>query len=209
MNSPSLSKATLQEIVIRYPSTTTYEVQVDASGHPHDLIILHSSKVRALDRRVAQSILDSKFDPAVHNCAKIPSVFASAASRLPTPTVFLYTRPATPVVYGRPTKPIKSACSVPHRNPAIVNLVRPTLDDSMKKLILATQRTFINTVNVRLNASGAVTSAVVSRSSGQRIFDEATVMAAKQTRYAPRVVNCTSAPGDYFIMAAFSQRLVL
>lgn len=209
MISPSMPRATLQEIVIRYPFTTTYQVQVDALGHAHDVVILHSSKVPALDRRVARSILGTTFDPARHNCVGIASAFASAATRLPAPTVFLYTRPATPVVYGRPTKPPKGACSVPHRNPTIVHLVRPELNDSMKRLILAAQRTFMNTVDVHLDDVGSVTRAVVSHSSGQKVFDEATLMAARQTKYAPRVVNCTSSPGDSIIMAAFSQRLVL
>jgi TonB family protein len=208
MISPSLDAGSMQRIVARYPAfTTTYAVSVSAAGKPHDVVILHPSKDLAEDRAVAAAALSSTFEPAFHNCAAVASTFRSASTQLPAPTVFLITRPATPVIYGTKPKTRTGACAVPHHDPAIVHLVRPEFTDSMKKLVLATQRTYLNTVNVQLDASGAVQNAMVGKSSGRKAFDEATLAAARETTYAPRVEHCSHIPGTYFVMAAYTDRL--
>ncbi len=203
MGSPSLPQRTLNDIVARYPATTTtFRVQVDASGHPHDLTILHHSQV---DKQTVEEVMASTFQPARHNCAAMAGTFSSAITKLPAPTVFVMTRPgiAGPRVTAAAPKPA-AGCAVPHLYAKVKHLVKPDITDAMAKVIDSTQRTYLNLVTVQISASGAVTSAVVDKSSGNKVFDDAAVAAADRTTYSARVVNCKPVPSTQIIMTAFT-----
>ena len=201
----SLSADFLASSIKRYPATITYSIAVDAAGHQHDFKTLHSSNNTAVDEQVRRWVMESTFKPAVHNCVAVAGTFTSGASRLPAPSVLIYSRPATPVIYGKSEQKSVGGCAVPHRNPAMARLVKPQMSDAMKQRIAATQTTFLTSVNVHLTASGAVSRAAMQHSSGQKMFDDAALAAAERSTYAPRIVNCHAVAGDYYIMAAFTE----
>ncbi len=206
MDSESLPDRFLQKLVQQHPATTTtYEVNVDASGRPHDLTILHRSKDPAVNQRVVHTVLSSTFEPAHHDCVPVASTFRSGVTRLRSPSVLVIVNRMAVVSNGAKTTTAKAECSALHRNPSIVNLALPRFPDWIKWL--AAQRSFVNAVRIRVNASGTVTSATASSSVKQLAFDDATLAAAKRSTYAPGLVNCTPTPSEYLVHWAFTQWL--
>lgn len=213
MGSESLPPDVLQKFVANNPATTTtYEVSVDASGHPHNLAILHRSNDPALDQLVAHSVRDSTFNPAHHNCVAVAATFSSGWTRLPAPRVFTNAIRLPPNNHGGINgKPRNGQCTVPNRNPSIVHRVQPEFPDWIKKL--ATQRTFMNTVSVRVNEAGSVTSAAVNNGIGQmaddalKVFNDATLVAIKRSTYSPGMANCAPLASEYLVRSGLLEWL--
>ncbi len=202
MISPSLDLSTTQKTVARYPATTvTYTVQVDAAGRPHNVAILHHSQDSSLDKRAVDEVMSSTFVPARHHCAAVAGSFTSSITKLPAPAVFIVARPGTAT--GAAPRPV-AGCGVPHRYAKVKTLVKPVITGPMAQVIDTTQRMYLNVVTAHVNASGTVTSALIAKSSGNKVFDDAAVSAADRTTYSARVVNCTPVPSTQIIMTAFT-----
>ena len=198
----------LDELVARQPATTTtYEVLVDAAGHPHDVQIVHASQDPAKDRHTAQElVMHATFRPALHECIATAATFRSGWARVPERHVFAMAyapRPANEKLY--PSVPA-ATCSVPYRKPTVAHLVLPELAGSMKTFAPAVPW-YGPSIRVQLNASGAVVSATVLRPSGQPAFDDATLAAAKQSTYTPWVLNCKPMPTVYTIASGLTDVL--
>ncbi len=58
-------------------------------------------------------------------------------------------------------------------------------------------------VKVSLSATGSVIAAIVYKSSGSPLLDQAAVRAAKQSAYAPEIDRCVKVSGDYVFRADF------
>jgi TonB family protein len=201
MISPSVPVSYLQKMIARYPaSTTTFQVQVDAAGHPHNLTVLHHSQDSALDKRVTDEVLASTFEPARHGCAAVAGTFTSSVTRLPAPTALIIARPGPEAAAPKRV----AGCATPHRDALAKNVAKPDLTAPMKDLIASTRRTFLNTVTVHVTRSGSVGNAVLNKSSGSKVFDDAAISAAGRTTYAPRIVNCMAVPSTQIIMTAFT-----
>lgn len=59
-------------------------------------------------------------------------------------------------------------------------------------------------VLVELSRAGDVLAVSVFRSSGSRVLDRAALNAAKQSTYAPKMINCIPAAGRYLFRADFN-----
>jgi protein TonB len=59
-------------------------------------------------------------------------------------------------------------------------------------------------VQVDLSSTGAVVSASISSSSGNKLLDDAALQAAKQTSYAPQIKDCQKVAGSYLFRVRFT-----
>lgn len=86
------------------------------------------------------------------------------------------------------------------RNALPVRALPPDYPDSARKLNLG--NVYVD-VLVHVSATGAVTSAQVTRSSGNPAIDGAATDAARKSTYSPKVVKCQAVPGTYLFRADF------
>jgi periplasmic protein TonB len=99
------------------------------------------------------------------------------------------TAPSGPPVVasqGPPETP-HPACKTPFQDATVVQQAQPDYPDSARELGLGTVTV---TVTVTLSGTGALENAVVSQGSGNGAIDNAALAAAKQSTYAPKIVNC-------------------
>jgi protein TonB len=99
-----------------------------------------------------------------------------------------------------PTSTPKPACANPNIEATTTNAVQPETPDIAREQ----GATGTTQVKVTLTPTGSVTSATVYKSSGNQALDNAAVMAAKQSTYAPAVENCVKVPGDYIFRVDFA-----
>lgn len=59
-------------------------------------------------------------------------------------------------------------------------------------------------VKVTLDPSGHVIAAVVAKSAGNPLLDQSAIQAAKQSSFAPQVVDCKAIGGSYIFQVVFS-----
>lgn len=60
-------------------------------------------------------------------------------------------------------------------------------------------------VKVVIEADGSVSSATITKSSGNMYLDQAALKAARDTTYSPRIVNCVATRGSFLYKAVFGQ----
>jgi protein TonB len=91
------------------------------------------------------------------------------------------------------------ACANPHVDAVATNKVEPDYPE------MARQQGAVGTTTVRvtLSTSGAVTNAVVHKSSGNAQLDAAAVRAARSSSYRSEIDNCQPVGGDYLFVATF------
>jgi protein TonB len=98
-----------------------------------------------------------------------------------------------------PATPAPRACANPHVDAAATNKVEPDYPEIAKEQ----GAVGTTTVRVTLGPSGAVTGAVVYKSSGNPSLDSSAVRAAKASSYKPEIDNCQPIGGDYLFVATF------
>lgn len=192
---------------LRLPGILTYQVNVDATGHPHDFKILHSSNDPALDTALETSVMNGNFAPANHACEAVAGTFKSGIVRLPRPVLrssALRYR-ILPEPGGAPR-----TCAVSTRPPYIVRKVEPQIPGWLNKL--ADQRSFESVVKVHVDASGQLSDAAryaleTPPDTAQKAFDEITVATAKHYVYAGGVRNCTRYSSAYLITTTLTKWL--
>jgi protein TonB len=58
-------------------------------------------------------------------------------------------------------------------------------------------------VKVTIGPSGSLVNATISQSAGNMALDQAALAAARQSTYAPKIVNCEPVTGDYLFRVTF------
>ncbi|HEY8298094.1 MAG TPA: TonB family protein [Candidatus Baltobacteraceae bacterium] len=106
--------------------------------------------------------------------------------------------PATPV--PQPVVTAKPACKVPFQDATVTNEVPPEYPDSARSLGLGTVTVL---VKVAVGPSGSLQNATVYQSSNNLAIDQSALSAARQSTYAPKIVNCQPTSGDYLFRAQF------
>jgi TonB family protein len=102
--------------------------------------------------------------------------------------------PATPA----PTE--KPACANPNQEASVTQPVAPDYPDSARDLGLGAVTVL---VQVTVGPTGNLLGEKVYQSSNNMAIDQAALRAARQSSYAPKLVNCQPTQGDYIFRAEF------
>ncbi|GAC1388262.1 MAG: hypothetical protein NVSMB31_01950 [Vulcanimicrobiaceae bacterium] len=208
MDQGSSSDRTLQEFTaLHLPGILTYQVNVDATGHPHDFKILKSSTDPGLDRAVESSVMGASFTPAHHDCVAAAATYKSGLVSLAKPILrssALRYR-ILPEPGGAPR-----TCAIAQREPSIVHKIEPQIPSWLAKL--AVTRSFESVVKVHVDASGRLSDAAryaveTSPDNAQKAFDDITVATAKRYVYAPGIRNCMHYSSAYLIRTTLTKWL--
>jgi TonB family protein len=91
-------------------------------------------------------------------------------------------------------------CSVPNKDATVTHMVSPDFPQSAR-----TFSRFVGTARVAVTVSptGTMESARIVQSTGNFALDQAALMAARQSTYSPKVVDCQPVTGDYLFMVTF------
>lgn len=96
--------------------------------------------------------------------------------------------------------PAAPSCADPNADATVTNVATPDYPDSARDLQLGNVSVL---VKVTLDARGALVGATIAQSSGNLAVDDAALRAARQSTYAPRIVNCVPSAGSYIFRADF------
>ena len=92
------------------------------------------------------------------------------------------------------------ACSNPNAEASVLDSISPSYPDSARDLGLGTTSVF---VQVTIDAEGRLVDARIYRSSNNAAIDQSALRAARESRYAPKIVNCAPVEGTYLFHADF------
>ena len=106
---------------------------------------------------------------------------------------------AGPTGMPEPTATPKPACSAPDLAARTTFVESPSIPES------APQNSTIAKIRVDLDAEGNVLGASVYESAGLMELDQAALVAARHSRYAPEEINCKNVSGSYLFTVEFSQ----
>jgi|SRR5579884_765453 len=113
------------------------------------------------------------------------------------------TAPSGPPAPPAPTEPPgtpKPACKVPYQDAQAVNAVTPEYPDSAREQGLGEVQV---TVVVTISPTGQLVNATMGQGSGNMAMDQAALAAARQSTYAPKIVNCQPVEGTYNFKVTF------
>jgi len=113
--------------------------------------------------------------------------------------------PAPPSTPGPPAStppptPAPPKCKTPYQDATVVQQVTPDYPESARELGLGEVTV---QVEVTISPSGSLQSAKLYSQSGNMALDQAALSAAKQSTYAPKVVNCDPIEGTYLFKVTF------
>jgi periplasmic protein TonB len=94
------------------------------------------------------------------------------------------------------------ACANPNRDASVSNEVLPDYPDSARDMNLGPVTVL---VEVTLDANGTLIGTKIAQSSDNAAIDQAALRAAHESTYAPRLVDCVPAGGEYLFRADFNQ----
>ena len=109
------------------------------------------------------------------------------------------TGPPAPVSTAPPGTP-KPACKTPYQDATVVQQAQPEYPDSAREQGLGEVQV---AVKVTIGPSGSLVNATISQSAGNMALDQAALAAARQSTYAPKIVNCEAVEGDYLFRVTF------
>ena len=101
---------------------------------------------------------------------------------------------------GTPAPTAKPACANPNQEATVTNAMQPEYPQSAQDQGLGPVTVL---VQVTVGPSGGLVDAKVYKSSNNMAVDQAAIRAARQSQYAPRLVNCAPTTGDYIFRADF------
>jgi TonB family protein len=101
---------------------------------------------------------------------------------------------------AKPATTPKPACADPFREATMTNGMAPEYPEAAKEQGLGPVTVL---VKITLSPSASVESASVLQSSGNMSIDQAAMVAARQSSYAPKLVNCQPVEGTYSFRASF------
>jgi TonB family protein len=107
--------------------------------------------------------------------------------------------PAPPAPTEPPGTP-KPACKTPYQDATATNPVTPDYPDSAREMGLGEVQV---TVEVTIGPSGNLQDAKIAQSGNNMAIDQAALSAARQSTYAPKIVNCQPVVGTYLFKVTF------
>ena len=107
--------------------------------------------------------------------------------------------PPAPVSTAPPGTP-KPACKTPYQDATVVNQAQPEYPDSARDLGLGEVQV---AVTVTIGPSGNLVDAKIAQSAGNMALDQAALAAARQSTYAPKIVDCQPTTGSYYFKVTF------
>ncbi|MBV8727567.1 MAG: TonB family protein [Candidatus Eremiobacteraeota bacterium] len=107
---------------------------------------------------------------------------------------------SAPAKVAAPTPTPKPACADPYREATMTNGVAPEYPEAAKEQGLGAVTVL---VKITLSPGASVESASVLQSSGNMSIDQAAMVAARQSSYAPKLVDCKPVEGTYSFRASF------
>ena len=110
------------------------------------------------------------------------------------------TAPPAPPAPSAPAGTPKPACKTPYQDATAVNPVTPEYPDSAREQGLGEVQV---TVVVTIAPSGSLENATIGQSGGNMAIDQAALSAARQSTYAPKIVNCQPVEGTYNFKVTF------
>lgn len=99
-----------------------------------------------------------------------------------------------------PTPTPKPACAEPYREATMTNGVSPEYPESAKEQGLGPVTVI---VKITLSPAASVEGSSVLQSSGNMAIDQAALLAARQSSYAPKLTDCKPVEGTYSFRANF------
>lgn len=99
------------------------------------------------------------------------------------------------------TAPPGPQCKVPYQDATATNAVQPDYPDSAREMGLGNVTV---EVEVTVGPTGQLTAASIAHSGGNMAIDQAALRAARNSTYAPKIVNCKPVSGTYLFQADFS-----
>jgi TonB family protein len=91
---------------------------------------------------------------------------------------------------------IAAACAKPDVDAAVIS---PAMPQKPQSLTVRESATML----VTIAPNGSVVSVLISKSSGNAAIDKAVAVAARQSKYSPKLVNCRPVQGTYLFYASF------
>lgn len=104
-----------------------------------------------------------------------------------------------PLATALPATPAPQ-CATPNQEASVTDAVAPDYPDSARGLGYGLVSVL---VEVTLDAKGSLTEAKIAQSSGNAALDASALQAARESTYAPKIVNCEPAAGTYIFRADF------
>lgn len=106
-----------------------------------------------------------------------------------------------PFIFAAASASPTASCA-PDRPATVVKAVLPNVPDSLRDVNF---RSLTVVVNVAVNAGGNVQGLTIEQSSGYTDMDKAALRAAQQSTYAPAIVGCVPAAGNYSFRVRVNQ----
>jgi protein TonB len=110
------------------------------------------------------------------------------------------TAPPAPPAPSAPAGTPKPACRTPYQDATAVQAVTPDYPDAAREQGLGEVQV---TVIVTISPSGSLVNATIGQGSGNMSIDQAALSAARQSTYAPKIVNCQPVEGTYNFKVTF------
>lgn len=107
--------------------------------------------------------------------------------------------PPAPVSTVPPGTP-KPACKTPYQDATVVDQAQPEYPDAARELGLGEVQV---AVTVTIGPSGNLIDAKIAQSAGNMSLDQAALAAARQSTYAPKIVDCQPTTGSYYFKVTF------
>jgi TonB family protein len=177
------------------PLTAIVVVTVDANGTVTSATISKSSGNGAVDRAAITAARLSAYAPQLVSCVATGGIFAFNAQFDPGSS-------ATQGILGIPglLPPYQSAstCAIANREATVIHQAAADPDLARREDVYS-----VVLVEVTIGPKGDLVSAAIYTSSENAAVDRAAIVAAKQSTYAPKLVNCTPVTGDYLFRILF------
>lgn len=110
--------------------------------------------------------------------------------------------PAAPPAAAPPTPTPRPACANPNADAIATDKVTPDMPEIARQM----GATGTAQIKVTLDEKGHVTDASVFKSTNNRALDNAALLAAKQSKYAPETRNCVAVTGSYLYTVTFENQ---
>lgn len=168
------------------PPKTTPPPKQQPKSQPKVRLKIQPPKTTSNNASTSQST-EKYVPPKTGSESGVPAgTVASAAPAPPAPTA----PPGTP----------KPACKTPYQDATATNPVTPDYPDSAREMGLGEVQV---TVQVTIGPSGNLVDAKIAQSGNNMAIDQAALSAARQSTYAPKIVNCQPVVGTYLFKVTF------
>jgi TonB family protein len=156
-------------------NVATFDLTVDAAGRPRKVAVLSAPPYPGMAEHVTRLMMADAYMPALHNCIPVAATIRTGMHfGAPLANASSIVVPVYPKGWSAQ---FKSACKVP----TVQHTGVPAFPASMHDI--SVDASYSTSVRVHVNAAGAVTNAAVITPSGQRAFDDALLVAAREATY--------------------------